>query len=87
MIYGYIRVSTSGQTTENQKLAIKGYCKKMKLTPVHWIEGTISGLKNPERRKLGELLKNVQPNDTIIMTELSRLGRSLVIILNVLQNL
>ena len=87
MIYGYIRVSTDGQTTENQKLAIKVYCKKMKLAPVCRIAETISGLKNPEKRKLGELLKKVHPNDTIIMTEQSRLGRSLVIILNVLQKL
>lgn len=87
MIYGYIRVSTDGQTTENQKLAIRSYCKKMKLTHVQWIAEKISGLKNPGKRKLGELLKTVQPNDTIIMTELSRLGRSLIIILNVLQKL
>ena len=87
MIYGYIRVSTDGQTTENQKLAIRSYCKKMKLTHVQWIAEKISGLKNPEKRKLGELLKTVQPNDTIVMTELSRLGRSLIIILNVLQKL
>ena len=87
MIYGYIRVSTDGQTTENQKLAIRIYCKKMRLFHIYWIAETISGLKRPEKRKLGELLKTVQPNDTIIMTELSRLGRSLIIILNVLQKL
>jgi len=47
----------------------------------------VSGTKNPEKRKLGNLLMVVNQNDLIICTELSRLGRSLMMILNVLHYL
>ena len=87
MIYGYIRVSTNGQTSENQKLAIRNYCLYHRLYHIHWVAETISGTTCPEKRKLGNLIKAVKKVDTIILTELSRLGRSLMMILNILQGL
>lgn len=87
MIYAYIRVSTNYQTVQNQKLAIRQYAKYHRLHNIVWVSETISGTKNPEKRKLGELLNSVKDGDTIIITELSRLGRSLMMILNVLQML
>ena len=87
MVYGYIRVSTDGQTTASQKLAIKDYCRRSRLHHVQWVSETISGTKQPEKRKLGNLVDNVQDGDTIVLTELSRLGRSLIMIINVLQKL
>lgn len=87
MIYGYIRVSTNGQTVENQKLAIKNYCRVRRLRNVQWVSETISGTKKPEKRKLGKLLEIVKEDDLIVVTELSRLGRSLMMILDVLQEL
>ncbi|MGP1522658.1 MAG: recombinase family protein [Treponema sp.] len=87
MIYGYIRVSTDGQTTENQKLTIKNYCRERRLRRIHWVEETINGTKSPEKRKLGKLLDEVVEGDIIVLTELSRLGRSLIMVLNVLQKL
>ncbi|MBR0496214.1 MAG: recombinase family protein [Treponema sp.] len=87
MIYGYIRVSTDGQTVENQKIAIRKFCRYRRLYHIQWISETISGTKKPEKRKLGKLLENVQENDTIVITELSRLGRSLMMIIDVLQKL
>ena len=48
MVYGYIRVSTDGQTTENQKIIIKNYCKFHRLHRIRWISETVSGIKNPE---------------------------------------
>ena len=87
MIYGYIRVSTDVQTVENQKIAIRNFCRYRRLHHVQWISETISGTKKPEKRKLGKLLEQAQENDTIIVTELSRLGRSLMMILDVLQEL
>ena len=85
MIYGYVRCSTRGQSIESQKLAIKNYCKFHRLRKIQWISETISGTKQPEKRKLGDLLKSAAENDVIIITELSRLGRSLMMILDVLQ--
>ena len=85
MTYAYIRVSTNYQTVQNQKIAIRKYAKYYRLHKIQWIAETISGTKNPEKRKLGDLLDSVNNGDTIIVTELSRLGRSLMMILNVLQ--
>ena len=84
MIYGYIRVSTSSQTVENQKIQMKNYCREKRLHNVVWFSETISGTKTPEKRKLGELLKMAKDGDTIIVTEISRLGRSMMMIMNVL---
>lgn len=85
MNYAYIRVSTSCQTVQNQKLAIKDYAKKHQLHKIQWIAETISGVKEPEKRKLGELIKAAQKDDIIIITEISRLGRSITMIFDVLQ--
>lgn len=87
MNYAYIRVSTNYQTVQNQKLAIREYAKYHRLRNIQWIAETISGTKQPEKRKLGELLTKVQEGDVIIITEISRLGRSITMILNVLQTL
>lgn len=85
MNYAYIRVSTSCQTVQNQKLAIKDYAKKHQLHNIKWVAETISGVKEPEKRKLGELIKAAQKDDIIIITEISRLGRSITMIFDVLQ--
>jgi len=84
MIYGYIRVSTDKQTVENQRFEISRFCKSEKLKIEKWIEETISGTKAPEKRQLGKLLKTVQEGDMIICSELSRLGRSFFMIMNIL---
>lgn len=87
MLHGYIRVSTDKQTTENQQMAILKYCEynHIDTSAINWIDETISGTKDPSKRKLGQLLKQVQTGDIIICTELSRLGRSLFMIMSVLQ--
>ena len=52
-----------------------------------WIEETISGIQLPEKRLLGSLLKEVKTGDLIICSELSRLGRSLFMIMSILNKL
>lgn len=84
MIYGYIRVSSDKQTVENQRFEINNYCKREQLHIDGWIEETISGTKNYDKRELGRLLKKVQKDDLIICAELSRLGRSLFMIMEIL---
>jgi DNA invertase Pin-like site-specific DNA recombinase len=84
MVYGYIRVSTDKQTVENQRFEIIRFCKSEKLKIDKWIEEKISGTKAPEKRRLGSLLKVVKENDLIICSELSRLGRSFFMIMNIL---
>lgn len=84
MIYGYIRVSTDKQTIENQRFEIERFAGQQKLRIDGWIEETISGTKNYTKRELGRLLKKVQKDDLIICAELSRLGRSLFMIMEIL---
>jgi DNA invertase Pin-like site-specific DNA recombinase len=84
MIYGYIRVSTDKQSVENQRFEIKQFCQKNHFLIERWIEETISGSKNPEKRLLGSLLNDLGPGDLIICSELSRLGRSLFMIMSIL---
>lgn len=84
MIYGYIRVSSDKQTVENQRFEINNFCAKQNLRIDGWIEETISGTKNYDKRELGRLLKKVQKDDLIVCAELSRLGRSLFMIMEIL---
>lgn len=84
MIYGYIRVSTDKQTVENQRFEINRYCKEHEMIVDKWIEETISGTKEVEKRKLGGLLNTMRKDDILICAELSRLGRSLFMIMAIL---
>ncbi len=84
MIYGYIRVSSDKQTVENQRFEINNFCKKENIVINDWIEETISGTKNYTKRQLGNLLKKVHKDDIIICSELSRLGRNLFMIMEIL---
>ena len=84
MIYGYIRVSTDKQTVENQRFEILEFAKRNSLVLDSWIEETVSGTIRPENRALGKLLDSIQKDDLIICSELSRLGRSMFMIMSIL---
>ena len=84
MVYGYIRVSSDKQTVENQRFEINKFASAEGLKIDGWIEETISGTKNYDKRKLGILLKRINKNDLIICAELSRLGRNLFMIMEIL---
>ena len=84
MVYGYIRVSSDKQTVENQRYEINNFCSKEGIKVDGWIEETISGTKNNDKRKLGKLLEKVKKDDIIICSELSRLGRNLFMIMEIL---
>ena len=84
MTYGYIRVSSDKQTVENQRFEIEKFCTSNHLHSDGWIEETISGTKSYNKRELGKLLKEVEKGDVIIYSELSRLGRNLFMIMEIL---
>jgi len=84
MVYGYIRVSTDKQTIENQRYEINQFCEKNLLVINKWIEEVISGTKAIENRKLGKLIKKMKKEDILICSELSRLGRNLLMIMSIL---
>lgn len=84
MTYGYIRVSSDRQTVENQRFEINNFCRREGLHIDGWIEETISGTKTYTKRELGKLLRRIGPGDLIICAELSRLGRNLFMIMEIL---
>ncbi len=84
MNYGYIRVSSDKQTVENQRFEITHFVAEQGIEINGWIEETISGTKNYDKRELGKLLKRIKKDDLIICAELSRLGRNLFMIMEIL---
>lgn len=84
MNYGYIRVSSDKQTVENQRFEIENFAKQNGFNIDGWIEETISGTKSYDKRQLGKLLNRVKKDDLIICAELSRLGRNLFMIMEIL---
>ena len=87
MILGYIRISTSLQDLKNQKNSINEFARKNSFIVDKFIEVEISSRKNQNERKINEVFATLQENDILIITELSRLGRSLSEILKITINL
>lgn len=86
MYLGYVRVSTGKQTVENQMYAIEDFCAHQN-PPIQiddWIIETASGMKHFDKRKLGKKLQSVTSDDTIISTEITRLGRSLLMMFSIM---
>ena len=84
MNYGYIRVSSDKQTVENQRFEIQNFMRRHSMHINGWIEETISGIKAYNKRELGRLLERVEKDDLIVCAELSRLGRNLFMIMEIL---
>ena len=84
-VIGYIRVSTDKQTYKHQRFEIEEYAKNQGLKIDDWIEETISSKKALKNRKLGALLEKLQENDILITCEISRLGRSLLEVMRILE--
>ncbi|MFQ6778269.1 MAG: recombinase family protein [Alphaproteobacteria bacterium] len=85
MIYGYCRVSTAHQHEENQHFVIEEFAKKNDMKIDMWVEEKISSGKKLSDRKLNDLLHQLKPKDILITTEISRLGRSLLEVMSILQ--
>lgn len=86
MIYGYTRVSTELQNTENQKHEIQTFAKSQKIKVDKWVDEVISSRKSLKERQLGKLLKHLKKGDILIASELSRLGRNLLEVMGILQS-
>lgn len=82
MIYGYVRVSTEQQSYESQVLAIN---QRFKID--EWVEEKRSGTVDYRKRDLGDLISHLKAGDTLVVTELSRLGRSLSMIYKIVSEL
>ncbi len=84
-VIGYLRVSSDKQILAHQRFEIEEYVKKQGMKVDVWIEEKISSRKALKKRKLGELLENLQENDILISCEISRLGRSLLEVMRILE--
>ena len=84
--YGYIRVSTDRQTTENQRFEINRFAAQQGIQIDKWIDETISSTKPLAKRKLGTLLTQVKNDDIIVASEISRLGRNLMQVITILHH-
>ena len=84
-VIGYIRVSSNKQTYAHQHFEIEEFAKSQGLKIDNWMEETISSRKALKNRKLGALLETLQENDILITCEISRLGRSLLEVMRILE--
>ena len=82
---GYIRVSSNKQTLQHQRFEIENFALKNGIKIDTWVEEQISSRKALDKRQLGELLNNLQENDVLITCEISRLGRSLLEVMKILE--
>lgn len=82
---GYLRVSTAEQDLEKNKADILMLANEKRLGHVDWVEEKVSGTKDWRKRELGAVFSTLQTGDTIIVSELSRLGRSTLQILEIMQ--
>ena len=85
MIYAYCRVSTSYQTEENQHFVIEKFANENNIHIDVWVEETISSGQKLSKRKLGKLIPRLKSGDILITTEISRLARSLMELMGILQ--
>ena len=86
-IVAYIRTSTDKQDLNHQKLEILEFARKKSLHVDDFIEITISSRKTSKQRRIDELLEHLVEADTLIVTELSRLGRSTAEVIGLINGL
>ena len=84
MIIAYLRVSTNRQHLENQRNEIERFATSRGIVIDKMFNDIVSGKKHSKERKLGDILKRMQSGDTLIVTEISRLSRTLIDIMNII---
>lgn len=84
MVIGYLRVSTGKQNLANQQNEIRRFADSKDFVIDSWVTEVVSGRKRERDRKLGTLLKRMKPGDMLIVTEISRLSRTLTDIMAIM---
>ena len=84
MIFAYIRVSTDAQTGESQRFEIDKFCDEHHWRVDRWVEESVSGTVPFEKRSLGKLIKKMRRGDLLLCTEISRLGRNMLMVMAIL---
>ena len=83
----YLRVSTGSQDLANQKLAVLDYARQKRLAIDRFVEAQASSRKGRDQRRIEELLGSLTAGDRLIVSELSRLGRSLGQVIQIVDEL
>lgn len=86
-VIGYLRVSTSEQDTKNQELRIRRHCETINLTVDRFMHVQMSSRRTTQQRRIDELLESLNKGDILIVSELSRLGRSVGQVINIVDGL
>lgn len=83
----YLRISTTGQDTDSQRLAILDYAHQHQFAIDEFVVTQVSSRKSTADRGIDSLIGRLQPTDTLLVSELSRLGRSLSQIVTIIDRL
>lgn len=83
-VYAYIRVSTQMQTLDNQEFEIIKWAKRNNVSIDRWVRESVSGTVGWEKRSLGSLLRRMKRGDLLICSEISRLGRKMLMVMSIL---
>lgn len=87
MNFAYLRVSTGHQVIDNQRNEIERYAQSKGITIDYWVTEVVSGKKKGKDRKLGALIRRMKKGDTLIVTEISRLSRTMIDIIAIVGEL
>lgn len=85
-VVAYLKVSTEKQFLENQREEITRFAEKNGMSIDKWYTETVSGSISSKERKLSGLLDKMRPGDSLIVTEISRLSRTLLEIMTILNS-
>ena len=86
-IVAYLRASTDKQDLNHQKLELLEFARKKSLSIDEFVEITISSRKSSKQRRIDELLSMLNDGDILLVTELSRLGRSTTEVITIVNSL
>ena len=84
MTIAYIRVSTQIQTCQGQRFEIESWSVRSGISINRWVEEKVSGMKNLQERTLGRTRVKMRKGDMLVCTELSRLGRNMMMVMSIL---
>jgi DNA invertase Pin-like site-specific DNA recombinase len=84
-VFAYLRVSTDAQDVDNQKVGVLEYCQQKGWTPATF-EDTASGKTDWRKRQIGEMLETIPPGSILVASEVSRLARSTLQVLEIMRH-
>lgn len=86
MVYAYIRVSTDQQSSLGQEYEINNWCASQHVKVDVWVRESVSGTVLAEKRKLGRVIRRMRKGDLLVCSEISRLGRSILMVMSILND-